>query len=171
MLKLTIAVLFVAIAGTASAAGWRSLRVDGSSEEGFTKSLATFKTELSPARYYVLLRALQDVWAEGTKGSEAGESEYTEVDYLRQLDGLTYKRVVRFTDPTGDTAQQRLRAATLQQHAAAYARVRPSTNWANQPARMNLANQPAQIGPSGEQVRGTIDFGPAYQHQLRTMGQ
>ena len=32
MLKLTVAVLAVALAGTASAAGWRSLRVDGSSE-------------------------------------------------------------------------------------------------------------------------------------------
>ena len=162
MLKFTIAVLAVALAGTASAAGWRSLRVDGSSEEGFTKSLAAFKEELPAARYVVLLMALQDVWAEGTKGSEAGQGEYTEVDYLRQLDGLTYKGVVRFTDPSGDTAQQRLRAAALQQRAATYARVNPPKSWANQPAR---------IGPTGEQVRGTIDSGPAYQHQLRTMGQ
>jgi hypothetical protein len=167
MLKLTIAVLAVALAGTASAAGWRSLRLDGSSEEGFTKSLAAFKEELPPARYFVLLSALQDVWAAGTKGAEAGQGDYTESDYLRQLDGLTYKGVVRFTDPSGDTAHRRLRAVILQRYAAAYARVSPLTNSSNQ----NWGYRPAQVGPSGEQVRGTVDFGPAYQHQLRTMGQ
>lgn len=168
MLKLTLAVLAVAVAGSASAAGWRSLRVDGSSEDGFAKSLAVFKEELAPSRYYVLLQALQDVWAAGTKGSEAGQGEYTERDYLRQLDGLTYKGVVKFTDASGDTARQRLRAAIARQHAAAYARL----NWAQENgARINWANQPARVGPTGEQVRGTVDFGPAYQHQLRTMGQ
>ena len=166
MLKLTIAVLAVALAGSASAAGWRSLRVDGTSEDGFSKSLAVFKEELPPARYYVLLQALQDMWVAGTKSAEAGQGEYTDADYLRQLDGLTYKHVVRFTDPTGDTAHQRLRAATLQQHAAAYARLSPSSNSAKQ----DWGYRP-QIGPSGEQVRGNIDSGPAYQHQLRTMGQ
>ena len=45
MLKLTVAVLAVALAGTASAAGWRSLRVDASSEAAFEQSLAVFKDE------------------------------------------------------------------------------------------------------------------------------
>jgi len=35
MQKLTVVVLALAFAGTASAAGWRDLRVDGSSEEAF----------------------------------------------------------------------------------------------------------------------------------------
>ena len=43
MLKLTVAVLAVALAGTASAAGWRSLRIDGSSDASFTTSLAAFQ--------------------------------------------------------------------------------------------------------------------------------
>src|SRR5688572_5651228 len=52
MLKMMFAVLALALAGTASAAGWRSLRVDGSSEEAFAQSLEVFKDKLSPARAY-----------------------------------------------------------------------------------------------------------------------
>ena len=43
MLKLTVAVLATVLAGTAGAAGWRGLRVDGSSE-AFTQAIAAFKT-------------------------------------------------------------------------------------------------------------------------------
>jgi hypothetical protein len=165
MLKLTIAVLAVALAGSASAAGWRSLRVDGSSEDGFTKSVAAFEAKLSPARYYVFLRALQDVWVAGTNGAEAGDGEYTDADYLRQLDGLTYEDVVTFTDPSGETARERYQAA-YSQYRASHARATPPPN-----AKTPWPEQPAPIGPHGEQVRGIVDSGPAYQHSLRTMGQ
>ena len=36
----------------------------------------------------------------------AGEREYTIDDYLREVDGLKYKDVVRFTDPSGDKARR-----------------------------------------------------------------
>src|SRR5262245_26040614 len=108
MLKLTIAVLAVALAGSASAAGWRSLRVDGSSKESFDTSVAEFKEKLSPARYQVFLMALADVWERGTQNAEAQQSAYTDDDYLRELDGLAYEQVVKLTDPTGDTARLRL---------------------------------------------------------------
>ena len=56
MLKLTIVTVAFALAGTASAAGWKSLTVDGSSEEAFAQSLAVFKKELAPARRVVSVR-------------------------------------------------------------------------------------------------------------------
>ena len=111
MLKVTIAVLAVALAGSAGAAGWRSLRVDGSSKEGFDTSVAEFKEKLSPARYQVFLMALKDVWEQGTEKAEAEQREFTTDDYLQQLDGLRYEQVVTVTDPTGDTAKARLRDA------------------------------------------------------------
>jgi hypothetical protein len=111
MLKLTIAVLAVALAGSAGAAGWRSLRVDGSSEANFETSLAEFKARLSPARHQVFLLALKDVWEQGAKNAAAEQSEYTRNDYLLKLDGLAYKQVVTLTDPTGDTAKLRLHTA------------------------------------------------------------
>ena len=112
MLKLIVTVLAVAIAGAANAAGWRSLRVDGSSEANFTKSVAEFEQKLSPARHQVFVLALQDIWNEGAKTAEANQREYTADEYFRQLDGLRYREVVRFTDPTGDTAEARYRDAS-----------------------------------------------------------
>jgi hypothetical protein len=111
MLKLTVALLALALAGTAGAEGWRSLRVDGSSEDAFGKSLAAFKEKLSPARRYVLSHALRDIWIQGTKAAEAAQGEYTAADYFRQVDGLGYEDVVLLADPTGQTAQQRYRDA------------------------------------------------------------
>jgi hypothetical protein len=64
-----VAVLAVALAGTANAAGWRSLRVDGSSEASFVESVAAFQHKLSPGRRHVFERALQDIWVQGTKGA------------------------------------------------------------------------------------------------------
>jgi hypothetical protein len=111
MLKLTTAVLAIALAGSASAAGWRSLTIDGSSEANFETSLAEFEARLSPARHQVFLLALKDVWEQGAKNAAAEQSEYTRNDYLLELDGLAYKHVVTLTDPTGDTAKLRLRTA------------------------------------------------------------
>jgi hypothetical protein len=112
MLKLTLAVLAVALAGTASAAGWRSLRVDASSEAAFEQSLAVFKEKLSPARRQVFGEALKDIWVKGSQEAAAEQREYTIADYYRQIGGLGYKQVVNFTDPSGDTAQARLRQAS-----------------------------------------------------------
>ncbi len=95
MLKLTIAVLAIALAGSASAAGWRSLRIDASSEASFSESVAAFQEKLSPVRRYVFASALQDIWTLGTKNADAEQREYTESDYLRQLDGLGYDRSSR----------------------------------------------------------------------------
>jgi|SRR5688572_4918657 len=106
MLKLTVAVLAMAVAGSAAAAGWRSLRIDASSEASFTESVATFQEKLSPSRRMAFLWSLQDVRIEGTRRAQAEQREYTTADYLRELDGLKYEEVVRLTDPTGMTAKR-----------------------------------------------------------------
>jgi hypothetical protein len=117
MLKLTVAVLAVALAGTASA-GWRSMRLEANDEASFTKSLAVFKAKLSPARRVVFGEALKDIWVKGTLAAEAVQREYTASDYYRQIDGLRYDEIVRLVDPTGDTAKARYRAAAVSTRAA-----------------------------------------------------
>lgn len=105
MLKLTVAVLALALAGTASAAGWRSLTIDGSSEEAFAQSLEVFKDKLPPSRWYTFDHVLGHIWLQETLAAAAEQREYTRDDYLRQLDGLTYNEIGRVLDPTGKLAQ------------------------------------------------------------------
>jgi hypothetical protein len=112
MLKLAVAVLAVALAGTASADNWRKLKVDASSEAAFEKSLAVFKEELSPARRYVFGEALKDIWTQGAQEAAAAQREYTASDYYRHVDGLSYEEITTFTDPTGKTAKTRYNAAS-----------------------------------------------------------
>ena len=110
MLKLTVAVFAIALAGTA-AAEWRDLKIDGSSEATFQQSLEAFNKELSPERHKVFTAALMDIWLQGTAEAKADERLYTVSDYHSQLDGLSYEQVVTFTDPTGETAKQRYEQA------------------------------------------------------------
>ena len=147
MLKLTIAVLAVALAGTASAAKWRDLRVDGSSEDAFAQSLAEFKEELSPAQRYVFAEALKDVWIQGEKVAEAEQREYTADEYYRQLDGLAYEQVVKYTDPTGDTAKQRFRYAVQSaRRAKAEQMRRQSVQMKKTPRSMPGYTEPERFG-------------------------
>jgi hypothetical protein len=113
MVLRTVVVLAIALAGTANAAGWKNLRIDASSETAFEQSLAEFKDKLSTARRHVLGEALKDIWTQGAKAAEAEQREYTAADYYRQLDDLTYEQVVTLTDPSGATARERYRAASL----------------------------------------------------------
>jgi hypothetical protein len=106
MLKVTITMLAVALAGTACSAGWRSLRVDASDEAAFEQSLAEFNGELSPARRYVFGEALNDIRRHGSQIATAEQREYTTADYHRQIDGLGYEEIVTFVDPTGKTARR-----------------------------------------------------------------
>ena len=112
MLKLAVAVVAVALAGSASAAGWRSLRIDGTSETTFTESVAAFQEKLTLSRRYAFAQALQDIWLKGLADAQAAEREYTAGDYFRQIDGLAYKEVVTLLDPTGDTEDLRRRKRT-----------------------------------------------------------
>jgi hypothetical protein len=105
MVKTIVTVLALIVSGTATAAGWRDLRVDGSSEEAFAKSVALLQDKLSPSRRVAFAVSLQDIWFHGSRLAEEQQREYTQADYFRQLDGLTYEEVVRVTDPTGKKAK------------------------------------------------------------------
>jgi len=155
MLKpIVAAVLVVALSGTASAAGWRSLRLDARDEASFTQSVGAFQEELSPERWYAFRVALQDIWYQGARSAAADQREYTAADYLRQLDGLGYEQVVRFTDPTGNTARR---------NAAAYDG--ELTSPTNSPPRSDPRPRSSQ-GPQyvprggGEQLHGDPDRMP-----------
>lgn len=91
MLKLTIGVLAVVLAGSAGAAGWRSTRIDASSEAAFNESVVAFRDKLPYVRKQVFERSLQDIWVEGMEAAQAEGRDYTVTDYLRELDGLKYK--------------------------------------------------------------------------------
>ena len=106
MLKLAVAVLAFALAGSASAEGWRSLRFDASSETAFNESVALFRDKLSPTREHAFQRALQDIWIQGTQKASAERRDYTVSDYYRQLDGMSYDELVLIPDPTGDRAKR-----------------------------------------------------------------
>ena len=107
-LKLAATVLAVAFAGTASA-GWRSMRVEAANLDSFDESVAAFEEELSTARHYVFMLALQDIWAHGLQRASAEQREYTEAEYFQQLDGLTYDAIVTLADPTGEVTRDRYR--------------------------------------------------------------
>lgn len=111
MLKLIVAVVAIALAGTAGAAGWKDLRIDGTSEAAFQRSLTAFNEQLPLERHRVFTAALMDIWLQGTEVAKASQREYTTSDYRSQLDGLGYEGVVTFTDPTGETAKQRYEQA------------------------------------------------------------
>ena len=142
MLKLTFVIMGVALAGTASAAGWRSMRIDASSEASFNESVAALQDKLPRVRRRVLEQSLQDIWAQGMQAAVAAEREYTRADYLKQLDGLKYQDVVTFTDPSGDRAQRYFDQA--------YARLFPqSFRGVRMPNPRGIANSPRPMGDAG----------------------
>jgi hypothetical protein len=142
--------LAIALAGTASAAKWKDLRVDGSSEDAFAQSLAEFKEQLSPARRYAFGEALKDIWVQRVKAAEAEQRKYTAAEYYRQLDGLGYEQVVTFTDPTGDTAKRRLRDGMR----------RVAT----------VGGRGGSRAPTGAAPGGRLDRGPEYSGVMTPMG-
>jgi hypothetical protein len=80
--------------------------IDASSEGSFNESVLALKEKLPPVRRHVFEQSLLDIWVQSTKAAEADGREYTAGDLLRQVDGLGYQEVVKFTDPTGDTARR-----------------------------------------------------------------
>lgn len=66
MPKLTICAAAAVLAGCASTSGWRSLRIDGSSQTSFDESVALFQQELSPKRRDLFEISLVAVWLADT---------------------------------------------------------------------------------------------------------
>lgn len=138
MLKLMVGVLAFALAGSAGAAGWRSMRIDASSEDAFNASVTALKDKLPRVRKHVFEQSLKDIWVEGMKAAQAEDRDYTVGDYLREIDGLGYKEVVEFTDPTGDTADRYWDQAYTALYGARYQRpasAAPRGSWYPDPPR------------------------------------
>jgi hypothetical protein len=159
MLKITLALLAVALAGTASAAGWRSLRVDASSETAFEQSLAQFMEELNAPRRHVFGEALKDIWVAGSLAAGAEEREYTAAEYYRALDGLTYEQVVEFTDATGKTAKNRYRAAVAAAVGRTPGGAQSAPSWGQRPANGWGMNS-ASFAQAQQQCRCAAPNGP-----------
>src|SRR5262245_46733405 len=144
-LKLTVTALAIAFAGTASA-GWRTMRLEAVDLATFDESVSAFEEELSTARQYVFILALQDIWAQGLQSAGAQQREYTEIEYLRQLDGLTYDEIVTLADPTGKTTKERYRTGVAKTLAS------KRTNPTNPVPSATTASTP--VGGAGGQYRG-----------------
>jgi hypothetical protein len=152
MLKVMYVLLAVALAGTASAAGWRKLQIDASSEGAFKQSVATFQRKLSPSRRAAFAASLRDIEEEGKTRARAEQRDYTRAEYLEQLHGLGYEEVVTLVDPTGKRAGY-YRAAYYQSRPGPnYAVPQPSWYWHNQPELPNRSFLP------GNETRGGTDL-------------
>ena len=156
MLKLTVAVLAIALAGAASADERRSLRVDASSNAAFERSLTAFKNELSPEQRQVLGEALKDIWLAGTQAAEIGRGRYRTADYYRQIHGLSYEEVVTFT--TGETAELRRQTAELRRQAAAAPTRNAAAPHSAMPAHRRSPWEGVPPPPSTWQPRGGTDL-------------
>ena len=148
MLKLKVAAtaLAIALAGTASA-GWRTMRVEAADLSSFEESVAAFEGELSTARHYVFMLALRDIWAQGVQRAGAEQREYTEAEYFRQLDGLTYDDIVTLADPSGEITRDRYRAGVAKTIANRGPGVAPGVS-------PQASNNVTPVGGPGGQYRG-----------------
>jgi DNA/RNA-binding domain of Phe-tRNA-synthetase-like protein len=100
MRRLALVVFGLALSVAANAS-WRSLQIDGSTEEAFTQSVEQMQEALSPKRRMALDLSLQDLWVNGVLAAKAEQREYTSAEYFTKLDGLGYKDVVELADPSG----------------------------------------------------------------------
>jgi hypothetical protein len=82
------------------------MRIDASSEAGFTASVSALREKLPKVRRHVLDLALNALWVEGAQAAAAEQRDYQASEYFRQLDGLKYKDVVTLADPSGETAER-----------------------------------------------------------------
>ena len=104
MSKAVLAALMTFLAGCASMGQWRALRIDGSSEESFGQSISQLNDELSYSRSRMFALALVDIAstaAQAAGQTEDGSPAYTDEDYRRDLDGLTYDGVIELADRSG----------------------------------------------------------------------
>ena len=105
MAKIITGLLFLAVAGCATSGGWRQLQIDGSDPATFGASLTTLNDGLTDTRQQMFALALVDIARTGAQTMSAqfpgGAIEYTDADFRRALDGLTYDDVIALADESG----------------------------------------------------------------------
>jgi hypothetical protein len=100
MLKGTLFIVAVALAGCASTSGWRALRIDGTSRSTFEASNFALQQGLSANQRLRFKIALQELWRTGAAqaGAEGGV-DGASTSYYAQLDGLGYEEIVSRAGP------------------------------------------------------------------------
>jgi len=105
MAKVMFSIVVLALTGCASMGEWRELQIDGASKSAFNESLSRLNAGLSYSRSQMLALALVDIAQTGVQNSEQtrdnGNATYTDEDFRKQLDGLTYEGVIALADQTG----------------------------------------------------------------------
>ena len=104
MPKQILLIAAISLAGCASTSEWRALSIDGSDEAAFGQSLALINDGLSSPRRDMFALALVDIAQTGVSSAgqaEDGSPAYTDEEYRRQLDGLTYDGVIALADESG----------------------------------------------------------------------
>ena len=104
MSKPAMAILMTLLAGCASMGQWRTLQIDGSSQASFDQSISQLNDELTYSRSRMFGIALVDIAstaAQAAGQAEDGSPAYTDEDYRRDLDGLTYDGVIELADQSG----------------------------------------------------------------------
>ena len=99
MRKIVFSIVVMALGGCASTGGWRTLRIDGSSQSSIDRSISLIQQELPAFRREGFDMVLADLWITGTLNAEAEGAEYLENDYFALLDGLRYEDVLNLAGP------------------------------------------------------------------------
>jgi hypothetical protein len=109
MSKLTLVIATMFLAGCASTGEWQSLNIDGGSETAFGESIARLNDELSYSRGQMFALALVDIAntkARTAGGSIDGRPAYSEEQFRRDLDGLTFDGVIALADQSGPSIKK-----------------------------------------------------------------
>lgn len=105
MSKVMFPVIALLLAGCASMGQWRTLSIDSSSELAFSDSVRRLDQELPYSRRQMFRLALADIARTGVENadrtSEGSPKTYTDEDFRRDLEGLTYDGVIAVADRTG----------------------------------------------------------------------
>jgi hypothetical protein len=87
--SLTVLMLVCGTNASASARGWRDLRIDASSDSRFNESVQQMRNELPYHRAVFFVLVLKDL-----------KKRFAPTEYRQQLDGLTYKQIAHLASPT-----------------------------------------------------------------------
>ncbi len=84
----SLTVLMLVCATSASARGWRDLRIDASSDSRFTDSIQQMRNELPYNKALLFGLVLTNL-----------ETRLAPAEYRQRLDGLTYKQIAHLASP------------------------------------------------------------------------
>ena len=84
----SLTVLMLVCGASANARGWRELRIDASNDSQFNDSIQQMRDELPYHHALLFVLTLKDL-----------KARLAPAEYRQQLDGLSYKQIVRLASP------------------------------------------------------------------------